>query len=127
MTHTPSIPVVLTEEMVEEIERFGRLRQPNEAVGLLLPEPWHGRSVIELANRSLTPNNEFELNTSDMQLALADWVEETQGRWVWSVTLWHTHPQGNVGPSRFDLRNRLNGIAHLVVALTDTEAIPTWY
>jgi len=93
-------------------------------VGLIL---WDDR-VIELPNRSMDARKGFVLFPADVKLALEglkiDW-----GQVDWAtITLWHSHPSGGVGPSRIDMKNKLPQLNHLVVTLTeDRQVIPTWY
>lgn len=121
--------MILEKKLVDEIAGIGVKRLPNEACGILLPTPIRGVQVIELPNRSATPHDSFEMLGSDMLLALemvmqGDFPEEL----IPSLTAWHTHPHGNVGPSRFDMDNRPANLKSLVVTLRDKEGpLATWY
>ena len=121
--------MILDKKLVTEIARIGEERRPNEACGLLLPTPIRGVQVIELPNRSKTPHDSFEMLGSDMLLALemtfqGDFPEGL----VPSITAWHTHPEGHVGPSPFDLHNKPANIKSLVVTLRENdEPLATWY
>lgn len=98
-------------------------RSPNEAVGLMLPDD----QVIELVNRSQSPADSFMIQPSDIAIALENnKVNPATLDWE-NTTFWHTHPSGGVGPSRTDMRNKLPHMAHLVLTLTPTGCIPTWY
>lgn len=46
-----------------------------------------------------------------------------------SITAWHTHPSGNVGPSEFDLKYKPPKLRSLVVTLFEDGKSPlaTWY
>jgi proteasome lid subunit RPN8/RPN11 len=43
------------------------------------------------------------------------------------LTLWHSHPNGGVGPSRIDMQQRLPHFEHLVVTLDSGRVLFTWY
>jgi len=110
------------------IGRIGRARSPAEACGLLLPHPDAlDRVVIELPNRSLTPDREYEFRAEDAGIELA------AGRWEWDVdgfgvVIWHTHPAGLIGPSEQDVMRKISDVDYLVVALdNDGSNIPTWF
>lgn len=121
--------MVLEEDMVMEIARIGDLRSPSEACGLLLPTPVNGVQIIELPNRSMTPQDDFEMRGTDMLMALeqvfqGDFPEQL----IDSLTAWHTHPGGNLGPSRFDMKNRPARLKSLVVTLyPDRPPQATWF
>lgn len=121
--------MVLTPEIVTQIADIGTQRLPNEACGMLLPTPIRGVQVIEIPNRSLEPHDSFEMWGSDMLLALemvfqGDFPQEL----VPSITAWHTHPHGHVGPSKFDMDNKPANIKSLVVTLREGEGpLATWY
>lgn len=122
--------MVLEQEMINRIAHIGRATSPNEACGLLLPTPINGVQVIQLPNRSLEPQDSVEMRGEDMLLALEqifqdDFPEEL----IPGLTVWHTHPGGNVGPSRFDLENKPAHMKSLVVTLFKDKRAPlaTWY
>lgn len=123
--------MVLEQAVVDEIARIGKSRHPNEACGILLPVPHRGKSVFELPNRSHEPADSFELWGSDIMLqlemidpALMESTEEDLAEY----TIWHTHPQGNVGPSRADMSNKPEFFKHLVIAIAeDKDPVATWF
>ena len=111
------------EQIVHKIAEIGSLRAPIEAVGLIIND-----SVLELPNRSLRGQDSFQVNIDDIGVMLTNsnispsiWQDPSM------ITLWHTHPAGGVGPSRQDMRQRISEIKHLVVALTQSGPVPTWY
>lgn len=112
------VPAV-TDKALGEIARIGHLRAPNEACGLLLVNPHRGRSVVELPNRSLQPLDSYLFYGSDAHLELEGYEA--------GFVIWHTHPGGNIGPSRDDMRTRHPQFWYLVVALTDSGPIPTFF
>lgn len=81
------------------------------------PELW----VIELENISNEPHDTFltDLAVAEERVKLRlERVPTPDDVW-----LWHTHPGGNVGPSRMDMQNRVEGVNYLVVALPDGPAV----
>lgn len=122
----------LTTDMVEEINRIGRERMPNEACGVILPIPKTAEGgtksqVVELPNRSLLPGT-FKLEVADLTISLQEFIDEGN-RWVIdNLAIWHTHPEGNIGPSPADMKKRLLELPYLVVALLpDGSAVPSWF
>lgn len=113
----------LTDMLVDEIGRIGKLRSPAEACGMLL-EALDDRPMraIELPNRSLAPNGEYELRGEDMRVALESYPDYRP------VALWHTHPGGTLGPSQADLANVIEGVPMLIVTLlADGRVVPEWF
>ncbi len=105
--------------VVPEIIRLGMLRTPNEACGIVIPDLNRSADdwVHELTNRSPDPLNSYEIDVASIKALQTDPK-------TWSDCLvWHTHPKGNVGPSRGDLRVRIPGLSYLVVALPTGEAV----
>lgn len=44
------------------------------------------------------------------------------------ITAWHTHPKGNVGPSKADMECKSPLLKHLVITLCENNtAKATWY
>lgn len=121
--------MMLEQKMVNAIAHIGRQRLPNEACGLLLPTEINGVQVIELPNRSKTPHDSFEMRGQDMIIALeqafkGDFPEDL----IPGLTAWHTHPHGNVGPSKFDLQNKPANMKSLVVTLVEKgPPLATWF
>lgn len=90
---------------------------PFETGGLILDD---GR-VVQLPNKADNPSNSFQIDRSDVVEAL---LNENETR---TLTIWHSHPGGNIGPSRTDLRLKTAIPYHLVLALVDGDLVPTWY
>lgn len=119
----------LTDVMLEKINVIGRLRSPAEACGIILPYPLQGETsesqIVELPNRSLEPAS-YKIATEDIRLAIGEYLSDRL--YVEQLGTWHTHPAGNVGPSRSDLQKRQDELSYLVVALQDDgTAIPSWF
>jgi proteasome lid subunit RPN8/RPN11 len=105
--------VLVPERALERIVAIGEARRPREACGLVLGD---GR-VFELPNRSDEPASSYQTDVDDLEAL--DLVEgDLRDGWA----IWHTHPSGNVGPSSGDLKNRLDGVRYLVVAIPSGEA-----
>ena len=121
--------MVLEQRMVNQIANIGRERLPNEACGLLLPYEVNGTQIIELPNRSKTPHDSFEMLGEDMLLALEQvFRKDFPKELIPGLTAWHTHPKGNLGPSKFDLENKPANFGSLVVTLfEDSPPKATWY
>jgi proteasome lid subunit RPN8/RPN11 len=100
------------------------MRAPNEACGVLLPEPGDtsrrvgiGARVIELPNRSMSPGDSYELQGSDIVIELEEWLQTAGRPAVNSLAIWHTHPGGGIGPSLGDLAHKLDDLSYLVVSI----------
>lgn len=121
--------MVLEDRLVREIARIGRDRVPCEACGLLLPYRVNGVQVLEMPNRSRMPHDSFEMHGEDMVIALETVFRgEIPDEIIPELTAWHTHPRGNVGPSRADLENRPKHLKSLVVTLVDgADPLATWF
>lgn len=120
--------MVLEKFLVDEMARIGNERKPCEAAGLLLPFIHNGRQVIELPNRSMTPHDHFEMHFDDIQMELKSFVDDHPDPSVWNqIVLWHTHPAGNLGPSKYDLESKTDNLRHLVITLREEGALATWY
>lgn len=109
----------LSEQALDEIARIGNLRLPNEACGLLLLSPHRGQWVVELPNRSKAPRDSFQFYGSDASLELEGYDD--------GVIIWHTHPGGGIGPSRDDMKTRHPEYWYLVVALTESGPVATFF
>ena len=68
------------------------------------------------------------IDGQDVLMEIEKWYENATHEDAERIAVWHTHPAGNIGPSRGDLQNKRPGIAYLVVTLTeDQRAIPCWF
>lgn len=121
-----TIPIDLTDKLLDDIAEIGRKRMPAEACGVLLPKAWRGRQVWEMPNRSMEPQTSFAFKSSDIMVELEGWVANNPEDWD-NIVIWHTHPRGGIGPSREDMRGKLPKVGHLVVSLTESGPVPTWY
>jgi proteasome lid subunit RPN8/RPN11 len=125
----PHVEIHLSEKILAEIVDLGLLRYPMEACGVLLPPPTHYSQVIELPNRSKNGHDSYEIWPADVRVAIENWAKSVDEDQRNRIAIWHTHPQGNVGPSRGDLHNRIEGATYLVVALDITTGLgtPSWF
>lgn len=105
-----------------EIWELGLKRRPIEACGILLSTPHKGRWLVEMPNRADDAQHSYMFTVSDLKIGLFD-IETDFDK----LTVFHTHPGGNIGPSRVDIRAKISAFRYLVVALTDEGPIPTWY
>lgn len=108
--------LIIEGKLEQDLLRIVRDRAPYEAVGLII-----GEQVIELKNHSESPTNSFVLRKVDLLDAL-DEVLDTS-----AVILWHSHPNGGIGPSKVDLQQKTPFNHHLVVSLVDDALVATWY
>lgn len=121
-------PTVLTIDLVEEMVRIAGERIPNEACGVIIPTHYRGQRVFEMPNRAKKPRESFEMNSEDISIALEGWIEKNRELAVWGkLVIWHSHPNGLVGPSKTDLDNRIQHCGNLVVSLTDEGPKVTWF
>lgn len=125
---TMRVPIILTPDMLVEIGRIGELRKPNEACGVLLPIPMRNRVVWEVPNRAEDGTDKFEMHSDDVVIMLEEWAADNAQHAVWeNIVLWHTHPSGSIGPSKADLENKIEKCGNLVVSLTDSGPVATWF
>lgn len=121
-----SRPLDIPEEALREMTQAGVDALPRETGGVLFPEPLGGSWVQVLTNLSPTPNEAIHFDNEEVVQSMLRWVSSNDD-WV-KMTLWHTHPAGNIGPSRRDMRSRLKDMGNLVVAIQPGGiGIPTWF
>jgi proteasome lid subunit RPN8/RPN11 len=89
---------------------------PAEACGIIVNLPKDGYRLYHLANEATDPTGGYRISAE----SLAE-VVESEEVWEDSVTIWHTHPGGLVGPSEGDLRNMMEGCRYMVVTLPSLE------
>lgn len=104
--------------VIPRIIELGLEEAPKEACGLVVPDlgvpadSW----VIRMTNQAANPYDSYSIDATTIRGLLEE-------RDVWDdVLVWHTHPGGHVGPSRGDMRARVEGIRYLVVSLPSGEA-----
>ena len=109
---------------VVDIAKIGHQRMPAEACGILLRVPHKGERIFEVPNRAIEANDEFVMSGKDILLVLEDYEGD-----VLDLAIWHTHPGGQLGPSKADMEQRLKPFPHLVITLYDRpqEAKATWF
>lgn len=123
----PTKRALILPEVTEEILRIGLRRSPKEACGVITPD----ERVWEVANRSPEPTQNYILERDDVLTTLKTWGETWPGDpGDVLLVIWHTHPNGLIGPSRDDLINkRIHALdtgfelPHLVVSLPNGEAV----
>lgn len=107
---------LVTPEIVDQVLRIG-LEEPLEACGVITPDGL----VVQVPNVSENPRHHYQLEEEGLVNALYEYAE----RAVQPISelrrehfiVWHTHPADNVGPSRVDMRQKLEGFQYLVVAV----------
>lgn len=120
-------PLSIPEEALREMTEAAVAALPNETGGMLFPEALgsSGKWVKVLLNHAPDPTNAMWFQNQEVIDAGLEWVEHPND---WSkLTLWHSHPGGNIGPSRRDMKGKIPQMGNLVIALVDGEGIPTWY
>lgn len=96
---------------------------PQEAVGLVWESPGVAPGVAPLRNTSADPEHSYAVNVAE----LMETFENATGRDIitsmneegFILTLWHSHPSGQIGPSRGDMREKHDGLTYMVVAVAD--------
>lgn len=105
-------------ELVDQIVAVGKSRWPNEACGIVVPSV--PPRIVELPNSSLEPRNSYIIDSAHIATAIHDFLllepnahQYERGHFM----VWHTHPNGQVGPSDLDMRTRIEGFRYLVVSI----------
>lgn len=111
---------VIHPDAIEKIKALGEAIEPYEACGIILGVS----DVIQLPNHSDEPLDSYSVDKEDVLDAIEEWLGESEDAALADLNLviWHTHPGGNIGPSRGDLRVRVEGVHYVVVTLPGGEA-----
>lgn len=120
MTSSESSIRAVEGALADALEVRALAAYPEEAVGLLTND---GR-IFELPNHAPERGANFRVYKEDILSCIR--MNELEDDLV-GLTLWHSHPNGGVGPSRIDMQQRLPFLQHLVVTLESSGAIFTWY
>jgi len=109
-------------EVVDQVIRYGRAEEPNEACGLITPDS----VVVKLPNSSPNPQSSYVIASSHLVNALNEYIERS-GQHPANLPMdhfivWHTHPAGNIGPSKGDMDTKIEGFQYLVVTMPSGEA-----
>lgn len=119
---TPSVHFGI-DVVVPAILELGLKESPKEACGVVVPdfdmEPH--RWVHKMVNRSSSPENSYALDPKTIRQLVED-LRRPNPTWE-SLLIWHTHPKGNVGPSKADMDAKIPGLRYLVVSLPRGEAV----
>lgn len=96
---------------------------PQEAVGWIWRAPGRAEAYGLLTNLSDDPGSSYAVSLAELMEKFtastgSDIVDADEG----DIVLWHSHPSGLVGPSRGDMRAKLEGLRYMVVTLTDDGA-----
>ena len=104
------------DELVTHITKLGVEADGVEVGGLIIPSAEDlSKWVHQLPNISKSPEDSCLLDMDaidETMIGLLSKVDNPEDVW-----LWHTHPGGNIGPSRTDLDCRVPGVCYLVVAI----------
>ena len=110
----------ITEGPVErELRRKALVAAPYEVAGLIT----NTGVIIDLPNHAEEPTKNFEIRKGDILSALR--MNEIED--LADLTLWHSHPNGGVGPSRIDMQQKVPFLNHLVVTIQGGDVVYTWY
>jgi len=115
---TPTLSAALvTPEIVDQVLQLGKAVDPFEACGIITPDGL----VVQVPNVSEAPDRHYQLDPEGLANALYEFaarvVEPVSELRREHFIVWHTHPNGNVGPSAVDMRQRVEGFRYLVVAI----------
>jgi proteasome lid subunit RPN8/RPN11 len=112
----------LSPELVDQIRLIAGV-EDTEVCGIITPDS----QVVRMPNISPNPQNSYQIGTGDLVNALCQYCTRTESELseikVENVIIWHTHPGGLVGPSRGDMRSKVNGFKYLVLTLPGGEAV----
>lgn len=111
---------LLNADQLAELAETYWLRHPTEACGVIIPSPHKNKTVFELPNRSLEPQSSYLMASSDLNLELHEWFMANEDKLA-GVIFWHTHPSGDVKPSKVDRAHRVSGAMNLIVSFVDSE------
>jgi proteasome lid subunit RPN8/RPN11 len=115
--------ILVTPEIVARIAAIGAQRRPQEACGILLGFD----HLVELPNTSEDPEHAYVIARDAIVDAIQLWYGQhgpipaedllDPHPTLINLIVWHTHPNGFVGPSRGDMQCREDGCKYLVVSL----------
>jgi proteasome lid subunit RPN8/RPN11 len=109
--------------VLDDIARHIAGALPREAVGLLWEAPAQPAGWVPLRNTSFEPESSYAVNVGELmdefQLATGRDIISSMNDEGFMLTLWHSHPSGQVGPSRGDLREKHDGLTYMVIAVDE--------
>jgi proteasome lid subunit RPN8/RPN11 len=118
LRRSPLIQAALvTPEIVDQVCCLGQAAEPLEACGIITPDG----AVVRVPNVSPEPHRHYQLEAAGLVNAMREYTERAnvelseleRGHFI----IWHTHPNGEVGPSKVDMRQKVAGFRYLVVAM----------
>lgn len=81
---------------------------------------------MKLPNSSPHPASSYVISTKDLVDALEQYINRSgihpTDLPMDHFIVWHTHPGGNIGPSKGDMTTKVEGFQYLVVTMPDGEA-----
>ena len=108
---------LVTPEIVDQVCQLGQAVEPLEACGIITPV---GR-VVQVPNVSPEPRRHYQLEAAGLVNAMREYTERVgvplEQLQREHFIIWHTHPNGEVGPSKVDMRQKVAGFRYLVVTL----------
>jgi len=111
----------ISPEIVDQVLEIGVERAPREACGLITPDS----KVVELPNSSKEPYKSYDITTEDLVNALNSYIARTHDGHFGpeQVVVWHTHPNGQIGPSQGDMQLKAERFRYLVVSIPGGQAV----
>lgn len=122
MPRQPPLPWI-SPGVLDQILLLGQEAAPNEACGIVTPD----QQVISLSNQTPTnPGDSYAVDGDELVEAISEYSRRcdvqpeslTRAHFI----IWHTHPGGQIGPSKGDLETRLPDFQYVVVTLPNGEA-----
>lgn len=119
-----SLPVPwVSPEVVDRILLVAEGQGSLETCGVVTPDS----QVVQLPNISPSPTRAFEISSEDLVNSISEYVDRagvdptelTRGHFI----IWHTHPSGLIGPSKGDIKNKVEGFQYVVITLPTKHAV----
>lgn len=103
--------------VTDQIFNWGMEGAPEERCGIVVMETPQEFRVVQLRNRAEDPTRMYKIDPNTLRtMALKPDL--------WShVAIWHTHPNGMVGPSAGDLEYKIPTLKYLVVTIPTGEVV----
>lgn len=109
-------------EIIDQVLSIGLREVPNEACGIITPDS----VVVQLPNSSTSPTTSYIIAGEDLVSALNEYIARVDVHpadiSTDAIIVWHTHPSGNIGPSKGDMDTKVPGFRYVVITLPGGEA-----
>lgn len=104
--------MLVDKAIVAQLRKAAAVARGREICGALMGDSDQVRAVVDVANRSTTPETAFFIPAADV-LGL-EHAAESNGQTI--LGFYHSHPTGTGEPSAFDLEQALPGYTYLIIA-----------